>query len=62
MTTLAEARKEAKEAGITIGKLTVTKDRQGEYQLKEDRYIVAEGYYDSASEIKADYIMEQVYK
>ena len=60
--TLSEARAEARTNNITIGKLTTSKDSQGEYTLKEDGFIVAEGYYDSASEIKADYISEKIYK
>jgi hypothetical protein len=51
---------EAKQAGVIIGRLTTTRDSQGEYQLKEDGYIVSEGYYDTAAEIKADYIQDKV--
>ena len=57
---LQEARAEAKESGVEIGKLTTYKDRQGEYTLKEDGHIVAEGYFDSASDIKEDYINDQI--
>ena len=51
---------EAKKYGVEIGKLTTSRDSQGEYTLYEDGYVVAEGYYDSAAEIKRDYIEEKV--
>ena len=57
---LSEARAEAKENGITIGNLTTSKDSQGEYTLKEDGRIVAEGFYDNANDIKEDYIREEI--
>ena len=53
-------RSEARSYGVIIGKLTTSKDSRGEYILKEDGYIVAEGYYDSASEIKQDWIAMKV--
>ena len=53
---------EAKRYGVQIGKLTSQKDSQGEYTLYEDGYVVAQGYYDSAAEIKADYIDRKVSK
>ena len=57
---LKEARLLAKEYGVEIGKLTTSKDSQGEYTLMEDGHIVAQGWYDYASEIKADYINEKI--
>lgn len=57
---LQQARAEAKEQGVDIGKLTTYKDRQGEYTLKEDGHIVSEGYFESANDIKEDYINDQI--
>jgi len=56
-----EARKDARAAKVDIGKLTTEKDSQGEYTLYEDGSVVAEGFYDNASDIKEDYIIEQTF-
>ena len=62
MSVLSEARQEARELGVKFGKFTSDKDSQGEYTLYEDGRVVAEGYFDTAAEIKADYIRDVMYE
>jgi len=57
---LVQAREAAKAAGVTFGKFTTSKDSQGEYTLYEDGRIVGEGYFESASDIKTDYIINSL--
>jgi len=51
---------EAKKYGVHIGRLTSQRDSQGEYTLYEDNVYVASGWYDSAAELKSDYIQRRV--
>lgn len=46
--------------GVEFGKLTTSKDSVGEYTLYENGRVVAEGWFDSAAEIKAEYIGLQI--
>lgn len=61
MSKVSEAKAEAKELGIEIGKITAKKDRLGYYDVFEDGLVIAEsGLFDSADEAKADAIQELI--
>ena len=55
MTLLAEAKREAKEFGVEIGRLKAVKDRLGYYDVYEDGIIISESMVvDNADEAKAE--------
>lgn len=61
MSRLSDIRSDLKRAGIPVGELHAERSQWGEYAVYEDGVLVGEGYAESASEIKADYL-EQVYR
>lgn len=58
--TLTEARTEAKKYGAKFGKFTSDKSSFGEYTLYEDGKVVAEGFAETASEMKVSYILHTI--
>tara|TARA_R110000787_G_scaffold147882_4_gene261756 strand:+ start:517 stop:693 length:177 start_codon:yes stop_codon:yes gene_type:complete len=52
--TLTEAKQIATENGNYVGKITATKDRQGEYTIYNEGRMIGEGYFDSATDAKID--------
>ena len=52
--TLSEAKKIATENGNYIGKITASKNRQGEYTINNEGRTIGEGYFDNATHAKID--------
>jgi hypothetical protein len=53
MSLTSEAKKEAKENGVEIGKITAKRDRLGYYDVYEDVSLVSESMLGTADEVKA---------